>query len=152
MRQFLGNRLEQFVKTQEVDTSGQTIKVAGPLSDAFTVALNKALKKDPSEDITPVVESFTDPNVVADYLVEQAKSRKANGNPLTVYAFDRNSLDAEHTIEATTLATQTEPEDFYLAELPSANASLESYNKQHNRHVHCLEALVNRLGATYLKG
>lgn len=71
MRQFLGSNLEQVVKKDvvEVEDKGK-IEVAGPLSKYFTNLLHEHLaKKHKSDVITPTLESFTDPVVLAQVLI-----------------------------------------------------------------------------------
>ena len=153
MRQFLGSNLEQVVKKDvvEVEDKGK-IEVAGPLSKYFTNLLHERLaKKHKSDVITPTLESFTDPAVLAQHLLEQAKERRPNQNPLTVYAFDKTNLTDQQFVEASALGTQVDSvNDYYVVAVPSLEPSMESINTTSNkRKLHSLEALVIKLGGHY---
>lgn len=153
MRQFLGSNLEQVVKKDvvEVEDKGK-IEVAGPLSKYFTNLLHERLaKKHKSDVITPTLESFTDPVVLAQHLLEQAKERRPNQNPLTVYAFDKTNLTDQQFVEASALGTQVDNvNDYYVVAVPALEPSMESINTTSNkRKLHSLEALVIKLGGRY---
>lgn len=153
MRQFLGSNLEQVVKKDvvEVEDKGK-IEVAGPLSKYFTNLLHERLaKKHKSDVITPTLESFTDPVVLAQHLLEQVKERRPNQNPLTVYAFDKTNLTDQQFVEASALGTQVDNvNDYYVVAVPALEPSMESINTTSNkRKLHSLEALVIKLGGHY---
>lgn len=153
MRQFLGSNLEQVVKKDvvEVEDKGK-IEVAGPLSKYFTNLLHERLaKKHKSDVITPTLESFTDPVVLAQHLLEQAKERRPNQNPLTVYAFDKTNLTDQQFVEASALGTQVDNvNNYYVVAVPALEPSMESINTTSNkRKLHSLEALVIKLGGHY---
>lgn len=107
MREFLGKYLQAAMPDEdnenEVEVNGQTVKVVGPLSDAFTEALNEELKKDRDngdDDPVPVLESFTDPAMVAQYIVQRINNQSTKANPLVLYTFDRNHLDEKVIVDA----------------------------------------------------
>lgn len=153
MRQFLGSNLEQVVKKDVVEVKDKgKIEVAGPLSKYFTNLLHERLaKKHKSDVITPTLESFTDPVVLAQHLLKQAKERKPNQNPLTVYAFDKTNLTDQQFVEASALGTQVDNvNDYYVVAVPALEPSMESINTTSNkRKLHSLEALVIKLGGHY---
>lgn len=151
---FLGKRLEDVIETKEVETEGKTIRIIGPLSAVFTQALNEELKKDPNESI-PVLESFTDPQVIAHYLVDSIKQQVAKPNPITIYAFNKETLNEETVVEASTALSMAEnPDDFYVVydynhnpveRVPTDRGAFEYLSN-------ALESIVLRLGGHYVHG
>lgn len=151
MRNFLGRHLEEvFDNSQEVETEGRNIIVTGPLSEAFTQALQLELNKKEGE-VTPVVESFTDPKVIAKLLKEEAENKKRGTvNPMTVYAFDRSDINQDTIVEAALTAAQAkDTDDFYVVsdqtkeDKSRPRFEVEYYEK-------ALEAIVEKMGGHYI--
>lgn len=156
MKAFLGRRLEDVVEKKEVETEGRTILVTGPLSEAFTKALNESLRKDTNE-VTPVVESFTDPRVLAKMFIDEAVTNaKATVNPISVYAFDKKAINDGVIVNAAiAAATAPDLDDFYViadyTDNPVTPPATEYMT--HSKAVilnSALEAIVIKMGGHYI--
>lgn len=154
MRAFLGSHLDAIQQTHEtVETEGKSIKVYGPLSDVYTAALQEELKKE--DNLQTAQESFTDPEVIAKLIINEARNAEGTENPLSVYAFNRATLSEKSVIDAALAATQvTDPDDFYVVndytrETVKGNTPMRS-TAEITYLEKAMESLVEHLGAHYI--
>lgn len=149
MLKFLGQRIQSLGETQTVEHEEKSIKITGPLSEVFTRALNECLKKDPltAEDLNVSTESFTDPEVIAEYLKDKAEHRGQVG-PTTLYAFDKVGMDERTFIDAA-LAVANTPEEETLVVVAEECESSRPHRSiterlQSDEYMTALESLVKQ--------
>ena len=147
MRNFLGTRLESILKEKEVLEEGTRIKVVGPLSNVFTEALNEQLARKENE-VVPVVESFTDPVVIAEYL--KSKQPKAKPANVTVYAYsDSNITDRDFVDVSAAIATADSPEEVIVCGVDCPAEGVASHRQAIMREA--FEKMVAALGAKHCR-
>lgn len=156
MNKFLGKRLEDLIPVTKVGTNEtKVIKVMGPLSNAYTHALNVELcKEEENDNPQPTVEGFTDPKMISAYIADVVKNAKGSTNPLNIYVFDDANYNEKTIVEVATIAAiKPDYDDFFVIHNHIGNKGdyvSNTSTKEYTYLNHALEAICNKLDIKYI--
>lgn len=111
------------VPKKEVEVNGRPVSFMGTLSDTFAAALNNALARDESDSV-PVVESFTDPEVIAQYVAERVK-HSTSKKPLMLYGVRTDEIDESTIAKAAVTCVDNRDYEFIMVYDHSGNQSIK---------------------------
>lgn len=143
MRKFLGQHLSEVTEPKEVEVEGKKIYITGPLSEVFTKALNIELSK--SNKKSPTMESFTDPAVLARYIVSRMANNNTKDNPLLLYTFDKKDISNKVIVDAA-LAKTDFPDAEFIVIADFTGEAGQRLNAEHSQYYTALESIIENMG------